>query len=144
MRRFFQTDTGVLASLLAVILALVVAGSFGGCAHLPGDRAMLYTEAGLQAAEARWDQHFYEVLEHCKGLHDPGTLGAIECFGPTYETNEKIETAVRAAVGLLRAYWTARAAGEDPSWDGTSARVAAILGDLPPDVRQYFERVQGV
>ena len=84
------------------------------------------------------------MLEYCKSLHDDGTPGARDCFGETYAANKRAETAIGLAVGLLRTYWTARAAGEDPDWGETAAAVAKILGDLPPDVRQYFERVQGV
>jgi len=52
---------------------------------------------------------------------------------------------VRAIVALLRTYWTARAAGEsDPGWAETQARVAAIVGDLPPLSREYFERIKGL
>ena len=106
---------------------------------------MVWTEQGLEAAEKQWDAAYHEQLDECRSLFAPGSAGARACFGGYYDADEHVNTAVRAAVALLRTYWTARAAGErDPSWAETQAQVAQIVADLPPLPREYFERVRGL
>jgi hypothetical protein len=106
---------------------------------------MVWTEQGLEAAEMQWDRAYREKLDECKDLHEPGTAGARACFGDWFEADRHVETSVRAAVALLRTYWTARAAGKsDPGWAETQRRVAQIVGDLPPLPREYFERIKGI
>ena len=130
------------AIALAGVFVFLTAVFFAGCLHT--DRVMVLTEAGVRAAEAQWDAHYYQVLKSCSDRFPAGTEEAKTCFGPTYEANKKTEAAVITVVTALRLYWTARAAGEDPDWKRTAAQIASVVGDLPPDVRQYFERVQGI
>jgi len=115
---------------------------FAGCLHT--DRAVVFTEAGARAAEAQWDAHYFQKLKTCQKQFSAGTPEARECFGLTFEANRSAEAAVVAIVTALRVYWTARAAGESPDWKRTAKQIASVVGDLPPDVRQYFERVQGI
>lgn len=106
---------------------------------------MVWTEQGLVAAELQWHEAYMAKLEECKALYEPGTPGARACFGAHFRAEQQVSKAVRAAVALLRTYWTARAAGKkDPSWAETQRRVAQIVGDLPPLPREYFERIKGL
>ncbi|MEC9048870.1 MAG: hypothetical protein VYA51_12740 [Planctomycetota bacterium] len=116
-----------------------------GCSIAMRDRATVWTEQGFEAAELQWEEHYRETLADCRNKYPPRTAEAEACFGPTYDADEHVETAVRSAVALLRTYWTARAAGEkNPSWEETQAQVLQIVGDLPPQARQYFERIKGL
>lgn len=115
------------------------------CSAALRDRAVVWTEQGLAAAELQWDEAFHERLRYCRNTHPPKTPAAEQCFGPWYDADEHVDTAVRSAVAVLRTYWTARAAGErEPGWTETQLRVAQIVGDLPPQARQYFERIKGI
>lgn len=120
---------------LVGVLACVVS-----CANA----AMLYTEQGLEAADAVWDQHFYATLDECSSKHAAGTDGARACFGPTFEADRKVEHVVTSVVTLLRTYWIARAAGADPDWRETARRVAELVASLPPEARGVFDRVKGL
>lgn len=116
-----------------------------GCSVALRDRALVYTEQGLEAAELQWDEAYHAQLDECRGLYEPGSTGARVCFGAWYDADRAVETSVRAAVAVLRTYWTARAAGErEPGWAETQAQVAQIVADLPPLPREYFERIKGV
>ena len=127
-----------LAAALSAFLVL-------GCSAALRDRAVVWTEQGLTAAELQWDDAFHERLKHCRNAHPPRTPAAEQCFGAWYDADRDVDVAVRAAVAVLRTYWTARAAGEsDPAWSETQARVAQIVADLPPLPREYFERIKGL
>ena len=109
------------------------------------DRTVVFTELGLEAADQQWHGAYRERLDYCRNAHPPKTPAAEQCFGAWYDANEKVDGAVRAAVALLRTYWTARAAGnKQPGWAETQAQVATILQDLPPLPRQFFERIKGL
>lgn len=125
-------------------LLLLIVILIAGCANALADRGVVFTEQGLTAAEGFWDQRYYAVLEACSEEHEPRTPEAEACFGPTYDADQKVGAAVLAAVTTLRLYWAARAAGQNPDWGATAAAVAKILRDLPPDARQYFERIKGI
>lgn len=116
-----------------------------GCSVALRDRGVVYTELGLTAAAEQWDDAYHERLKHCKASFEPETPEAETCFGEWFDADAKVDTALRSAIALLRTYWTARAAGEsDPGWRETSTRVAALIRDLPPVARQYFERIKGI
>jgi hypothetical protein len=105
----------------------------------------VWTEQGLEAAELQWDERFHERLDECRSQFAPQTPDAEQCFGAWHDADEAVNTAVRAAVAVLRTYWTARAAGlKDPGWAETQAQVAQIVADLPPLPREYFERIKGL
>lgn len=116
-----------------------------GCSAALRDRGTVYTELGLTAAADAYHEAYHAKLDECERLFAPMTPGAEACFGAWYDADAQVDFAVRSAVALLRTYWTARAAGkDDPGWAETQARIAALVRDLPPVARQYFERVQGV
>ena len=120
---------------LLCVLAFVLVFLVAGCAN----RAALYTEQGLVAAERVWAAEYSRRLEACEAKHEPLTPGAEQCFGPTYDLDAEISVGVRAAVVALRTYWTARAGGGNPSWREAMDRVRAILDALPPEVREQFK-----
>ena len=116
-----------------------------GCSTALRDRGAVWTEQGLEAAELQWDERFHERLDECRSQFAPATPAAEQCFGEWHDADEDVNTAVRAAVAVLRTYWTARAAGsKDPGWSETQAQVAQIVADLPPLPREYFERIKGL
>jgi len=124
--------------ILMVFLAAVLVLLASGCAN----RAVLYTEQGLEAVEQVWDAEYYRHLDECRGQYAPRTPEAEVCFGSIYDLDAKIGIAVSSAVAVLRAYWTARALGEDgPSWSETIERVRAILDALPLEIQERFDRV---
>jgi len=47
-------------------------------------------------------------------------------------------------VALLRAYWRRRAAGEKPDLSQVLLEIQAIFDDLPPEAKQFFDRVRGI
>lgn len=125
---------------LGLVFALLL-----GCASAQrADRALVYTEQGIEAAEQLWDAHYRGRLAYCKARHAPGTDGARECFGPTYEVDARVGAAVHAAVAALREYWHARANGGAPSWADTVRQVRLLLQGLPPEARDYFDRIEGL
>lgn len=113
-----------------------------GCAA--SDKALVYTENGLRAGEGAWDGHYRSEAKRCEKLHEPETPEMEVCFGQTYDADAKVETAIKSAVALLRAYWTARAAGKNPNWAQVAQQVKAILDELPPEALAYFEKVKGI
>lgn len=127
----------ILLALAAVLLLLV-----GGCAR--ADLATVYTEDGVRAAEQVWDASYRERLAYCQAQYKPKTPEAEECFGGWYDGDAHVETAVGSIVGILRAYWLARASGGSPSWAEVATQVAAIVNELPPEARAVFQRVKGI
>lgn len=113
-----------------------------GCAA--ADKALVYTENGLRAGEQSWDGHYRSEAARCEKLHETETPEMETCFGDTYDADGKVETAVKSAVALLRAYWTARAAGQNPDWAAVAQQIKAILDDLPPEAVAYFAKVSGL
>ncbi len=114
-----------------------------GCAH-SANKAVVYTEEGLRAAETTWDGYYRAEADRCGSLHEPKTPEMEECFGDTYDADAKVAAAVQSAVALLRAYWLARAAGENPDFTELMREVQKIMDDLPPEAWQYFARVKGI
>jgi hypothetical protein len=127
---------------MIAVLGLLAALMAAGCAH--ADRAMLVSESGLTAAEARWDAEYHRRLDVCAAKCEPMTPCAEQCFGPTYDADAKVNVVIGSVVTMLRVYWTARAAGEQPDWLETARAVAKALDALPPEAREYFDRVRGV
>jgi len=120
-------------------LRVVVLVALSGCANM----AAVYTENGLDAADSVWDAYYRDRLAYCQQHHAAGTPGAVSCFGPTADADDAVGVAVETAVGLLRGYWVARAAGEHPDFAQVLGQVNAIVADLPPEARQIFQRVKG-
>lgn len=129
-------------SIAAVVLmtALVL---MTGCAGLIRDRAMLVTEEGITAADNAWGDHYNAKLAECKALHDPGTPGALECFGPTHAADAVVSAVVVGSIEILREYWRARAAGVKPDYTTALKRVALLMAKLPAEAIPYFARVRG-
>jgi hypothetical protein len=113
-----------------------------GCAA--ADKALVYTENGLRAGEQSWDGHYRSEAARCEKLHEPETPDMEVCFGDTYDADAKVAKAVESAVALLRGYWTARAAGQEPDWSAVAQQVQAILADLPPEATAFFAKVSGL
>jgi len=88
-------------------------------------RTAVHTENGLRVGNEIWDERYNEELEKCKQTTEPKTPEAEKCFGPTFDQNKKIGIAIRASVGVLRAFWAGYAAGQDPK------DLRKILGELP-------------
>lgn len=130
--------------LLICLLACLACVAIASCSRPLADRATVFTEMGFTAAEQQWDAVYWERLRYCRSVAAPRTPEAEQCFGAYVAADTKVETAVRTAVALLRAYWTARAAGKQPDWRVVADRVAGIVRDLPPEARQYFEWIQGI
>lgn len=125
---------------LIPILALVVLST--GCAA--SNKAMIYTEEGLRGAEQGWDAHYNAEADRCEKLHEPKTPEMEACFGQTYDADAAVAIAVQSSVALLRAYWRRRAAGEKPDLAQVLREIQAIVNDLPPQAKQYFDRVKGI
>jgi hypothetical protein len=121
------------------LLALTL---FSGCAR--ADRALVYSEEGLRAAELTWDEYYNDKAAACEAEFRPQTPEMEACFGATYDADGKVATAVQSAVLTLRAYWTARAAGQKPDWAAVVRHVVALVEGLPPEARTFFSRVKGL
>lgn len=132
------------ARISAAVYFAVVACVLLGCKPAQVDRAVVYTEEGITAAERMWDVEFHHKLDECMQRCEPATPCAEACFGPMFEADKQVFFAVRTMVSLLRGYWVARAAGKSPDWAAVMSQIAQIVGDLPPPARQYFERVKGI
>lgn len=126
---------------LAMSIAIFVLGCSG---VQTADRVTIVTELGLEAAEEQYHAAYMQKLEQCKADAPAETEAAEKCFGEWAKVDEEVRVAVYAAVGILRTYWTARAHGEEPDWVETMSNVKAILDDLPPIAKRYFERIEGV
>lgn len=124
-------------AFLTLFFALFVSGCATG-------RAAVYTETGLRAAEGQWDNYYNEKLSYCQRNHQAGSPGAEQCFGKTYDTNKKVNTAVRGSVFILRTYWLARAAGEKPDLERVVRDIKALVDGLPPEAKDIFSRVKGI
>lgn len=123
--------------ILAFFFVLI--GAFG-CAN----RAAIYTETGIRAAEKSWDGAYRERADQCEHLHEPRTPAMEECFGDYFDADAKVGTALESVVAILRGYWVARAAGEKPDWKEVIRQVQEIMDELPPEAKEYFERVKGL
>lgn len=126
--------------------ALTAIGLSALVACAASNKAAVYTENGLRAGEQAWDAYYREEAARCEKLHEPQTPEMETCFGATYDADAAVATAIESAVALLRTYWLARAAGQepDPSWTEIMAEVEQILRDLPPEALEFFQRVRGI
>jgi len=113
-----------------------------GCAA--ADKALIYTENGIVAGEKAWDTAYRAQADDCESKFEPATPAMEDCFGDFFDANAKVATAVKAAVAVLRTYWTARAAGETPDWPTVVKEVGKIIEDLPPEAAEYFKKVKGI
>ena len=125
-----------------VLLALLPFFLTCGCAHV--DKTMVYTEAGLRAAESSWDAAYNAKADECEKKYEPQTPEMEECFGPIFDADEKVEIALESSVALLRSYWVARAAGEKPDLMKVLREISKIVKDLPPEAKRYFDKVKGI
>lgn len=124
--------------------ALVISLAVAAPACAASDKATVYTEEGLRAAEQGWDGHYNAEADRCEKLHEPETPAMEKCFGHTYDVDAVVATAVKSAVALLRGYWTARAAGKSPDLAKVLAEIQVLVDDLPPEAKKYFDRVRGL
>lgn len=111
-----------------------------GCAN----QAAVYTEGGIRAGAQAWDAAYKTKATECESKHEPATPEMEGCFGAYFDADAKVGTAIEAAVAILRTYWVARAAGEKPDVKKLASDLAKILEDLPPEAKEYFERVKGL
>jgi len=97
-------------------------------------RTAVHTENGLRVGNEVWDEHYNEKLDECKKTTEAETPEAEECFGPTFDQNKKGGIAIKLSVGVLRAFWAAYAAGQDPKeLRGVLAELPGIVNDLPDE-----------
>lgn len=108
------------------------------------DKASVYTEEGLRAAEQGWDGYYNAEADRCESLHEPETSGMEKCLGSTYDADAAVAMVVKSAVVLLRGYWVARAAGENPDIAEILSQIQGLIDDLPPEAKKYFDRVKGI
>lgn len=113
-----------------------------GCAA--SDKATIYTEEGLRGAEQGWDGYYNDEADRCESLHEPKTPEMEQCLGATYDADAAVALVVQSAVALLRGYWIARAAGENPDLTKVLTQIQALIDDLPPEAKKYFDRVKGI
>lgn len=114
--------------------------ALGGCANA----AAVYTEGGLRAGAGAWDAVYKAKATECESKHEPATPEMEGCFGAYFDADAKVGTAIEAAVAVLRTYWVARAAGEKPDVKKLAQQLADIIEDLPPEAKEYFDRVKGL
>jgi len=94
----------------------------------------VHTENGLRVGNEVWDDHYNEKLDECKETTEEKTPEAEACFGPTFDQNKKVGVAIKASVGVLRAFWVGYAAGKDPKeLRGLLGELPAIMNDLPDE-----------
>lgn len=124
------------------VLPFVLAVALPACAA--SDKATIYTEEGLRAAEQGWDGYYNSEGDRCERLHEPKTPGMEECFGDTYDADAAVALVVQNAVALLQTYWRARAAGDKPDLMSILKEVQTLIDDLPPEAKKYFDRVRGL
>jgi hypothetical protein len=136
-------EYGAIALVSVVVLGLLLAVG-AGCTMKSRDRTVYYSETGIAAADLAWDTAYRAKLAACESKFEPQTPGAEACFGGWYDADGKVEKAVEKAAGVLRLYWSQRAAGETPSWAKVAAELVRIMGGLPPEAEKYFQRVRGL
>lgn len=134
LRRLSKTPVFWLPILAACVMTACAAS----------DKGTVYTEEGLRAAEQGWDTNYNAQATHCAKLHEPKTPEMEECFGRTYDVDAAIGVAVESAVALLQGYWRRRAAGEKPDLAQVLKEVQALVDGLPPEAKEYFDRVRGL
>lgn len=102
-------------------------------------------ERGLTAGNEAWDKHYNAELERCKEVAQPGTPEAEECFGKTFDTNQKIGVGIESAVAALRTFWVAYAAGADPKQLRSilAEEVPKVLADLPDEFFGGLKKAKG-
>lgn len=124
------------------LIPVLLVGMCMACAA--SNKAMIYTEEGLRGAEQGWDAAYNAEADRCEALHEPKTPEMEACFGATYDANAAVGVAVQSAVAILQAYWRRRAAGEKPDLKQALLEIQAIFNSLPPQAKQYFDRVKGI
>lgn len=120
----------------------VLAILFMGCAA--SNKALIYTEEGLRSAEQGWDAYYNAEADRCEALYEPKTPDMEACFGKTYDADAVVGKVVESAIASLRSYWRRRAAGEQPDLAQVLRELGALIDDLPPEARTYFDRVRGI
>lgn len=125
---------------IVLLFGLAPAVLLGACAN----QAAVYTEDGLRAAAGTWDAAYKAKAADCESKHEPATPEMEGCFGAYFDADAKVGTALEAAVAILRTYWVARAAGEKPDIKALTKQLADIIEDLPPEAKEFFERVRGL
>jgi len=102
-------------------------------------------ERGLVAGNEAWDKHYNAELERCKKIAEPETPEAEDCFGDTFDTNQKIGVGIENAVAALRTFWVAYAAGAEPKELRSilSQEVPKILADLPDEFFGGLKKAKG-
>lgn len=120
--------------------SIVLLFAAAGCAN----QAAIYTEGGLRAGAGAWDAVYKAKATECESKFEPATPPMEECFGAHFDADAKVGKAIESAVAVLRLYWTARAAGEKPDVKLLAQQLAEIVEDLPPEAKQYFDRVRGL
>ena len=116
---------------ILVGLSLLVSG----CAN-----AVVIAEHTIEAGADEWHAVYSGKLDDCKAAHPPRTPEAEACFGPWYDADEQVGSALAIAVAALRAYWRARSLGQRPSIPATLSALRDALAALPPEAREYFAR----
>lgn len=122
------------------IYSIVLLFAVSGCAN----QVAVYTEGGLRAGADAWDKAYKARAADCESKHEPATPEMEGCFGAYFDADAKVGTALEAAVAILRTYWVARAAGEKPDVKELASQLADIIEDLPPEAKEFFERVRGL
>ena len=120
--------------------SIVLMFAVSGCANA----AAVYTEGGLRAGAGAWDTAYRTKAVDCESKHEAATPAMEGCFGAYFDADAKVGTAIETAVAILRTYWVARAAGEKPDVKRLAADLATIIEDLPPEAREFFDRVKGL
>ena len=116
---------------------LVLSLCLFGCSA--SNKAMVYTENGLNAGAELWDAHYSAVIEGCRAKQLETEEERRGCAGKAIETDEQIGHALETAVAMLRMYWTAKAAGKDPDYMQLMKDIHEILKDLPDE---YFGAIK--
>ncbi len=104
------------------------------CATL--NKSAVYTEKSLISGYTAWDTHVDQVIDKCRKQAHETMEARVNCVGKIPHQHAEIQKAVKTAVAVLRLYWTAVAAGDDPKdLAKILAQLPGILDALPPS---YF------
>src|SRR5690606_2189448 len=94
-------------------LLLACAIMLGGCATV--NQKMVVAEHLLLAGSGRWDEQVDAKIAECRDQNLPTEAEREACVAPIRKIDETVVApAVTTGVAALRAFWIARAAGEDP------------------------------
>lgn len=117
--------------MILIVLAVAFAT---GCA-VTQDQRMIAVEHAVDAGSALLDAAIDAQVDACEARKLDTESERAACVDTISRLNDAAEPALLASVAALRAYWTARASGDEPGIEQARASLQAAIDALPSE---YF------